>query len=171
MDAVKKISPAKLDMLRLLLKDPKIASCVVVDGIHAGEIVVTDEGDIKLGRTKIGWVNSMFNMYTIIEFPMMASKIAAVITGCVKKSNDDMVGIVQEIIEKTILTDNREEIIDLLFQYVVILDNESPYFSKYIGKSKIPDSIPLGQAFVDLGGQVIQVPVTLDKLKQVYWLG
>ena len=52
MDAVKKISEAKLDMLRLLFKDPKIASCVIVDGIHAGEIDVTEEGDIKLGRTK-----------------------------------------------------------------------------------------------------------------------
>ena len=166
MDAVKKISEAKLNMLRLLLKDPKISACVIVDGVHAGEIDVTDEGDIKLGRTKYGWLNSMFNMYTIIEFPMMASKIAAVITGCVKKSNEEMVGMIREIIENTLINDNREEIIDLLFQYIVLFDKDSPYYSKYnVGQQKIPNSIPFGHVGVKFGDQIIPVPVTLDKTK------
>ena len=166
MDAVKKISEAKLDMLRLLLKDEKIRSCIVMDGSYAREIEVTETGDIKLGRTKYGWVNSLFDMYTIIDFFTMASKIAAVITGCVGKSNEQMVGMIQEIIDKTLMSDNREKVIDLLFQYIVLFDKDSPYYSKYdMGQKKMPDSIPFGYVNVVFGDQVIPVPVTLDKTK------
>ena len=52
-DAVK-INPYKLDMLRLLLKDPKIQSCVIWDGETAKEFLVKDNGDILLGRCKYG---------------------------------------------------------------------------------------------------------------------
>ena len=108
----------------------------------------------------------MFNMYTIIDFFTMTSKIAAVITGCVKKSNEEMVGMIREIIDKTIITDNREQIIDLLFQYIVLFDKDSPYYSQYdVGQKKMPDSIPVGYVGVNFGDQVIPVPVTLDKIK------
>lgn len=166
MDAVKKISPAKLEMLRLLLQDNKIKSCIIVDGSYAGEIDVTETGDIKLGRTKFGWVNSLFNMYTTIDFFTMASKIAAIITGCVKQSNERLVGMIQEIIDKVLINDDREQIIDLLFQYIVLFDKDSPYYSKYeLGQNKMPIQTPIGCTYVDFGGQVIPVPVTLDKIK------
>ena len=168
MDAVK-ISTGKLEMLRLLLKDPKIKSCIIVDGSYAGEIEIKENGDILLGRTKFGWVNRLFNSYKEIDFFSMASKIAVVITGSVKESNSEMVGIMDEIINKTLITNNREQVIDLLFQYVVLFDKDSIYASKFIRgdtlKPRILDSIPLGTIGIDIGGTTLNVPFSLDKIK------
>lgn len=165
MDAVK-LPEAKLDMLRLLLKDPKIRTCVIVDGAYAGEIVVKENGDVLLGKSKYGWVNRLFGSYKEIDFFTIASKIAVVITGGIAKSNSkDMVGMLEEIANKTLIADNREQIIDLLFQWVVLFDQESIYASKYIQGTpyKMPDQITIGHAGIDIGGAIINIPVTLDK--------
>ena len=116
MDAVK-LSQAKLDMLRLLLKDPKIKSCVIVDGSYAGEIQLKENGDILLGKSKRGWVNRLFNSYKEIDFFTIASKIAVTITGGISKTNSsEWVGMLQEIADKALIRNDREQIIDLLFQ-------------------------------------------------------
>lgn len=166
MDAVK-LPEAKLDMLRLLLKDPKIKSCVIVDGSYAGEIIVKENGDILLGKSKMGWINRLFNSYKEIEFTTIATKIAAVITGGISKSNrSDWLGMIEEILDKTLYSDNREQIIDLLFQWVVLFDQDSIYASKYVRGDLISQPVyknPINSAFVDFGGNIVYIPVSLDK--------
>ena len=169
-DAVK-INPYKLDMLRLLLKDPKIRSCVVWDGETAKEILVEENGDILLGRCKYGWVNHLFNSYKEIDFFTMASKIAVCVTGSVKKVNPDLVGIFDEILNKVLITNNREQIIDMLFQYVVLFDEESVFSSKFIQGNTLrsrnkddPKSRTIGKVALDLGGCFLgDIPIILDK--------
>lgn len=169
-DAVK-INSYKLDMLRLLLKDPKIRSCVIWDGETAKEVLVEENGDILLGRCKYGWVNRLFNSYKEIDFFTMASKIAVCVTGSVKKVNPDLVGIFDEILNKVLITNNREQIIDLLFQYVVLFDEESVFSSKFIQGNALrsrnkddPHSKQIGKVALDLGGCFLgDIPIILDK--------
>ena len=172
-DAVK-INPFKLDMLRLLLKDPKIRSCIIWDGETAKELLVKDNGDILLGRCKYGWVNRLFNSYKEIDFFTMASKIAVCITGSVKKINSDLGGMFEEIINKVLITNNREQIIDMLFQYVVLFDEESVFASKFIRGDTILNKQQettttfqkrnIGKVAIDLGGCFLgDIPITLDK--------
>ena len=162
-----KLKQGKLDMLCLLLKDPKIRSCIEVDGSYAKEIIVQDNGDILLGRSKHGWINRLFNSYKEIDFFSTASKIAVVITGGVHETNSEMDGLIKEIVNKTLVNDNREQIIDLLFQYVVLFCKDSIYYSEYIrGKPKIKDlsGTVIGTVGVDLGGAYIgQIPLVLDR--------
>lgn len=168
MDAVK-LSQAKLDMLRLLLKDPKIKSCIVVDGSYAGEIQLKENGDILLGKSKHGWVNRLFNSYKEFDFFTIASKIAVTITGGISKTNSsEWVGMLQEIADKALIRNDREQIIDLLFQWVVLFDTESIYASKYIrGNLDNPNYLGtiIGNCFVDINGKMVSIPLTIDKPK------
>lgn len=168
MDAVK-LSQAKLDMLRLLLKDPKIKSCIIVDGSYAGEIEIKENGDILLGKSKHGWVNRLFNSYKEFDFFTIASKIAVTVTGGISKTNSsEWVGMLQEIADKSLVRNDREQIIDLLFQWVVLFDTDSIYASKYIRgdlTNETPNSIPIGKTYVNLGGETIMIPITLDKIR------
>lgn len=167
-DAVK-LKPGKLDMLRLLLKDPKIRQCIIVDGSYAGEIKIKDNGDILLGRSKRGWINSLFNSYKEIEFFSIASKIAAIITGAVTKTNPEMDGLIKEIVNKVLVTDNREQIVDLLFQYVILFCDESIYHTEYIRGDLKPSQNKeskkiIGTVGLDLGGCVLgDIPIFLDR--------
>lgn len=167
MDAVN-LSQAKLDMLRLLLKDPKIKSCIIVDGSYAGEIEIKENGDILLGKSKYGWVNRLFNSYKEFDFFTIASKIAVTITGGISKNNSEWAGMLKEIADKSLVRNDREQIIDLLFQWVVLFDTDSIYASKYIRgnlTNETPNSIPIGKTYVNLGGETIMIPITLDKIR------
>ena len=167
MDAVK-LSQAKLDMLRLLLKDPKIKSCIIVDGSYAGKIEIKENGDILLGKSKHGWVNRLFNSYKEFDFFTIASKIAVTITGGISKNNSEWAGMLKEIADKSLIRNDREQIIDLLFQWVVLFDTDSIYASKYIRgdlTNETPNSIPIGKTYVNLGGETIMIPITLDKIR------
>lgn len=167
MDAVK-LSQAKLDMLRLLLKDPKIKSCIIVDGSYAGEIKIKENGDILLGKSKHGWVNRLFNSYKEFDFFTIASKIAVTITGGISKNNSEWAGMLKEIADKSLVRNDREQIIDLLFQWVVLFDTDSIYASKYIRgdlTNETPNSISIGKTYVNLGGETIMIPITLDKIR------
>lgn len=171
-DAVK-INQYKLALLRLLLQDPKIRSCLIWDGEVAKELLVKDNGDILLGRCRYGWVNRLFNSYKEIDFFTMASKIAVCVTGSVKKINPDLGGMFEEIINKVLITNNREQIIDMLFQYTVLFDEDSVYASKFIqgGSRSRPDEDRfyrqnIGKVAVDLGGCFLgDIPLVLDKRK------
>lgn len=168
MSAAVKLSQAKLDMLQLLLKDPKIKSCIIVDGSYAGEIRIEENGDILLGRTKRGWYNRLFNSYKEIDFYTMASRIAVVITNTLSKS-EDLGGLIQEIIDKTLLNDSREQIIDMLFQYVVLFCKDSIYYSQFTKNKASPNgangrSRVIGTTGIDLGGVYLEAPITLDEI-------
>ena len=168
MSAAVKLSPAKLDMLQLLLKDPKIKSCIIVDGSYAGEIRIEENGDILLGRTKRGWYNRLFNSYKEVDFYTMASRIAVVITSTLSKS-EDLGGLIQEIIDKTLLNDDREQIIDMLFQYVVLFCKDSIYYSRFTKNKASPSEATgrsriIGTTGINVGGAYLDMPVMLDEI-------
>lgn len=159
MDAVK-IPKAKLDMLRLLLTDQRIKNSVVGMG-NANEILVTDEGNVLVGKSKYGWVNKIFNSYKEIDFFTVASKIAVMIT-TKNTISKHLVGLFDEIVNKTLVNNDREQVIDLLFQYIVLFDKDSIFASKFIN---LPESIKFGSVSVDFGGNTVEIPVTLDRHK------
>lgn len=167
MDAVK-LPQGKLDLLRLLLKDPKIKSCIIVDGSYAGEIQIKENGDILLGKSKHGWVNRLFNSYKEFDFFTIASKIAVTITGGLSKNNDsEWAGMLKEIADKTLVRNDREQIIDLLFQWIVLFDADSIYASKYIKGNLDGTKHFDGSAFLDLGPETVSIPVMLRMPKPI----
>lgn len=129
-----KVNEFKLEMLRLLLKDPKIKTCLLADGNFASNVKVLDNGDLRLGKYKDGWKNWLFNSWYTMDFFTLANKIAVIITGRDTLGGDprDFKKMVMEIIEKCMVSKNVESVIDLLFQYVVLICSDSPLRSEYI---------------------------------------
>lgn len=129
-----KVNEFKLEMLRLLLKDPKIKSCLLTDGNFAGSITVLDNGDLRLGKYKDGWKNWLFNSWYTMDFFTLANKIAVIITGkdTLGGNPNDFKKMVMEIIENCMVSKNIESVIELLFQYVVLFCSSSPLRSEYM---------------------------------------
>lgn len=156
-----KVNEFKLEMLRLLIKDPKIKSCLLADGNLAGCIRVLDNGDLRLGKYKSGWKNWLFNSWYTMDFFTLANKIAVIITGKDTLGGDpnDFKKMVMEIIEKCMVSKNIESVIELLFQYVVLFCAGSPLRSEYMKLDDKPTNRSKNmkvrgmsqQAYLDLG--------------------
>ena len=128
------IDKYKLGMLQLMLKDPKIKECIVMDGSYAGEVRVMKNGDLLLGRTKYGWINKVFNQYDKIDFFTLANKIAVIITDRNESGGNpnDLQKMVWEIVDKEKKKKDRESVIELLFYYLVLMCASSPFKSRQI---------------------------------------
>lgn len=167
-DAVK-ISEAKLDMLRLLLKDPKVRKCIM-DGRNAKEVTVGANGTIRLGKYKRSWVNDFFMSYSEIEFFSVAIKIAATITEKDNSNNNnDLVGFIENIVNSYKNVNGAEAIIESLFYYIVLFDQDSIYKSKYITngglrseKGRKESCYGRAEAYIQLGKGGSVIPVTLE---------
>lgn len=160
MDAVYK------QQLRLLLEDPIIRNQLTVDGVTAGMLEIKENGDVMLGRSSNGWVNFLFRSYFRISFFEIATKIAGIYIGKINKKQ--MVGALNEIIERCITNDRKEEVIDLLFMYAKLFVKDSILKSKYIQSEDLDDFAKdprlrrkyMGPASINLGGQ--SMPIILS---------
>jgi len=170
------INEYKLGMLQLMLKDPKIKSCIIMDGAYAGEVKVTKEGNVLLGRTRCGWINRIFNQYDKIDFFTLANKIAVIVTGknTIGGDPNDLRDMVWEIVNNVIASDDKEKVIELLFFYLTLMCSDSPFKSRYIDvevpttkgkgiKSSYYRTTGKATAYMDLGtGEGIPIDLIFD---------
>lgn len=157
MDAIYK------QQLRLLIDDPIVRNQLTIDGVTAGTVDIEDNGDITLGRSSNGWVNFLFQSRFRISFFELATKIAKIYIGKINK--EQMVGVLNEIIDRCVTNDNREEVIDLLFMFAKLFVKDSILKSRYI-KSEDIDNFAKdprlrheyeGPAYINLGGQSMPI--------------
>ena len=62
----KPIDSYHLQMLQLIMSDPRIQNNLLMDGSKT--IKVEYDGTVLIGRHKYGWVNKWFNSYYVIDF-------------------------------------------------------------------------------------------------------
>ena len=87
----KPIDSYHLQMLQLIMSDPRIQNNLLMDGSKT--IKVGHDGTVLIGRHKYGWVNKWFNSYYVIDFFSLVQRIAFIITG-VESNNCDKSGLV-----------------------------------------------------------------------------
>lgn len=156
------------DQLRLLINDPIVRTALTYDGVTAGTITIEDNYDITLGRSSKGWVNILFQSKYRISFFEIAAKIAGIYTGKINKEQTSK--ILNEIIERCINENRKEEVIDLLFMYAKLFVKDSILKSQYIQNDDIDNFAKdprlrhtfKGQAYINLGGQDMPVILTAE---------
>ena len=154
------------DQLRLLINDPIVRETLTYDGVTAGTVVIEDNYDITLGRSSKGWVNSLFQSRYRISFFEIATKIAGIYTGKINKKQTTQ--ILNEIIDRCINQDRKEEVIDLLFMYAKLFVKDSILKSRYINTEDIDNFAKdprlrqkyTGPAYINLGGE--SMPIILQ---------
>lgn len=62
----KPIDSYHLQMLQLIMSDPRIQNNLLMDGSKT--IKVRYDGTVLIGHHKYGWVNKWFNSYYVIDF-------------------------------------------------------------------------------------------------------
>ena len=114
----KPIDSYHLQMLQLIMSDPRIQNNLLMDGSKT--IKVEYDGTVLIGHHKYGWVNKWFNSYYVIDFFSLVQRIAFIITG-VESNNCDksgLVGFLTEAIDKVLKKDEKEKVIELLLYYL-----------------------------------------------------
>lgn len=168
----KPIDSYHLQMLQLIMSDPRIQNNLLMDGSKT--IKVGHDGTVLIGRHKYGWVNKWFNSYYVIDFFSLVQRIAFIITG-VESNNCDksgLVGFLTEAIDKVLKKDEKEKVIELLLYYCTLLDENSPLkltyditkddpsFDKNMGNnSKRRKMVGVANAYIDFGYE--RIPVSL----------
>lgn len=168
----KPIDSYHLQMLQLIMSDPRIQNNLLMDGSKT--IKVKYDGTVLIGRHKYGWVNKWFNSYYVIDFFSLVQRIAFIITG-VESNNCDksgLVGFLTEAIDKVLKKDEKEKVIELLLYYCTLLDENSPLkltyditkddpgFDKNMGNnSKRRKMVGVANAYIDFGYE--RIPVSL----------
>lgn len=155
------------DQLRLLINDPIVRNTLTYDGVTAGTIKIEDNYDITLGRSSKGWVNFLFQSTYRISFFEIATKIAGVYVGKINK--EQTTKILNEIIERCINENRKEEVIDLLFMYAKLFVKDSILKSQYIQTEDIDNFAKdprlrqyTGEAYINLGGESMPVILTAN---------
>ena len=151
-----------IEKLRLLVNDPIVKKQLTIDGSEPGKLIIDENGDIILGRSSCGWVNTLFNSNYRISFYELATKIAKCYIGII--NNSQLVGFLNELNTNMVQEKKREEIVDLLLMYAMLFVKDSILRSQYIKKNDL-DGFPkdprlrnqklcgVATAYVKLGGQ------------------
>ena len=135
----KPIDSYHLQMLQLIMSDPRIQNNLLMDGSKT--IKVRYDGTVLIGHHKYGWVNKWFNSYYVIDFFSLVQRIAFIITG-VESNNCDKSGLVGFLTEAIDIT------------------KDDPGFDKNMGNnSKRRKMVGVANACIDFGYE--RIPVSL----------
>lgn len=173
MISTKPLDKYHLMMLQLILADPKIRKTFIMDGQIVGEFTILPDGSVKLGKSKCGWINTLFNQYVTITFFEVANRIACNITGADTNhcDKDSMVGFIRETIDKVINTDEKDKVVELLLYYTMLFDENSALKLKYNMQEDNPQperksgaQIKTGiiRALMDIGGETLPVELNVE---------
>lgn len=170
----KPIGKYHMKMLELLLSDPQVNNAVVcMDGKKCTTFTIRDDGTALFGVFKWGWINRLFNTYYQTDFLTVVQRIAYVLTNN-GNTEDDMMEIIKESIDKVIKKDEKEKVIELLLHYAMLLSENSVLKLRYNYKEDKPSSAKegnkirrirgMGKCGLNLGGECIplDIEVTID---------
>lgn len=111
-----------IDLMKMLLGDPKIAEAVLVD-IDKKETYkdsyINEDGSIVLGKrgSCLRWWNKLFNLEKTISFKDFAFNTLAALVGLTENvhRNTVLAGLSKDIVEKAVLDREYAYIVDQLF--------------------------------------------------------
>lgn len=135
---VKLISESRKDLLRLLLKDPRISQEILVNGEIPQSIVIHDDGSVTFGRTPRKWWNWIFQDKTHKEFAILAFDMRRAFAKYTPKNSMFAQFMKDEIISSAIDSRDYDLVIDRFVMNAFLGVTEGDYLLKNIKEDKRP---------------------------------
>lgn len=163
------VSHFHIKKMQLLLEDPIVVPHFTLDGVKAGTIRINENGDVVLGRSRMGWKNRLFNSEFTISFLEASIRIAKAYCGTINR--DDMLEFLKEFHDNVIAADKKENIIDMLLVYAMMYVKDSALSSKcingenvdaYARRNSSKSRRYIGQVYADLGGNCMKIPLEVE---------
>lgn len=136
--AVKLISESRKDLLRLLLKDPRISQEILVNGEIPQSIVIHDDGSVTFGRTPRKWWNWIFQDKTHKEFAILALNMRRAFAKYTPKESAFAQFMKDEIIDNAIDKCDYDLVIDRFVMNAFLGVTEGDYLLKSLKEDRRP---------------------------------
>lgn len=177
MSKVRLISKSREDLLKLLLKDNRISSIVLLNNEIPESIVINDDGSVTFGRTPKHWWNQIFRDYTTLSFTDLCFKMLNAFSRYLPKDSNLPRILTEEIITNAINKQQYDFVIDRFVMYAFLGVTEGDYKLSIL---QLIDENPQQQqkkndcgrkkrfrgegiAYLDLGGGQIPIGVRLEE--------
>ena len=167
MSKVRLISKSREDLLKLLLKDNRISSIVLLNNEIPESIVINDDGSVTFGRTPKHWWNQIFRDYTTLSFTDLCFKMLNAFSRYLPKDSNLPRILTEEIITNAINKQQYDFVIDRFVMYAFLGVTEGDYKLSILqqkndcGRKKRFRGE--GIAYLDLGGGQIPIGVRLEE--------
>lgn len=127
MSKVRLISKSREDLLKLLLKDNRISSIVLLNNEIPESIVINDDGSVTFGRTPKHWWNKIFRDYTTLSFTDLCFKMLNAFSRYLPKDSNLPRILTEEIITNAINRQQYDFVIDRFVMYAFLGVTEGDY--------------------------------------------
>ena len=165
------LSESRKDLLKLLLKDKRISSIVLLNGEIPESIAINDDGSVTFGRTPRKWWNYIFRDTTTLSFTDLCFRMMKAFSQYLPKDSELSKLLTKEIIENAIENNRYDFVIDRFVMYAFLGVTEGDY---KLNKLKLIDEEPQqqrgtckrkgdGVAYIDLGGGSIPIAMHLSE--------
>lgn len=176
MSKVRLISKSREDLLKLLLKDNRISSIVLLNNEIPESIVINDDGSVTFGRTPRHWWNRIFRDYTTLSFTDLCFKMLNAFKRYLPaKSNLPRI-LTEEIITNAIEKQQYDFVIDRFVMYAFLgvtegdyklsllqLIDENPQQQHKMNVDRKTKLKGNGVGYLDLGGGQIPIEIRLEE--------
>ena len=174
MSKVRLISKSREDLLKLLLKDNRISSIVLLNNEIPESVVINDDGSVTFGRTPKHWWNKIFRDYTTLSFTDLCFKMLNAFSRYLPKDSNLPRILTEEIITNAINKQQYNFVIDRFVMYAFLGVTEGDYKLSIL---QLIDEVPTetgkntggrtihgrGTAFLDLGGGSIPIGIRIEE--------
>lgn len=171
------ISESRKDLLKLLLKDTRISSIVLLNGEIPESIVINDDGSVTFGRTPKKWWNYIFRDTTTLSFTDLCFRMMKAFSQYLPRDSELSKLLTKEIIENAIENHRYDFVIDRFVMYAFLGVTEGEY---KLSKLKVidEDGSPRQQhknasgkrtrcggiGYIDLGGGQIPIGIHIEEI-------
>lgn len=176
MSKVRLISKSREDLLKLLLKDNRISSIVLLNDEIPESIIINDDGSVTFGRTPRHWWNRIFRDYTTLSFTDLCFKMLNAFSRYLPKNSNLPQILTEEIITNAVNKQQYDFVIDRFVMYAFLgvtegdyklsilqLIDEKPQQQQKNDCGKKQHLRGRGVAYLDLGGGQIPIEVHLEE--------
>lgn len=141
MPRISLISDSRKKILIWLLEDPAYNSEILLDGDIPKTIEVQDDGSVLIGRTSKSWINYFFPRdKRVIEFPMIAFRIAENLTKIARPGTQLDKYLAKEILAKAIRSRQYDKVVDMLLHVAMFGVTEGTLKSNYITDEDVKEA-------------------------------
>lgn len=170
------LSESRKDLLKLLLKDKRISSIVLLNGEIPESIAINDDGSVTFGRTPRKWWNYIFRDTTTLSFTDLCFRMIKAFSQYLPKDSELSKLLTKEIIENAIENNRYDFVIDRFVMYAFLGVTEGEY---KLSKLKVIDENANprqqrrnasgrtrcgGIGYVDLGGGQIPIEICIEEI-------
>lgn len=170
------ISESRKDLLKLLLKDTRISSIVLLNGEIPESIVINEDGSVTFGRTPRKWWNYIFRDTTTLSFTDLCFRMMKAFSQYLPRDSELSKLLTKEIIENAIESHRYDFVIDRFVMYAFLGVTEGEY---KLSKLKVIDEEESprqqrrnasgrprcgGVGYIDLGGGQIPIGIHIEEI-------